>query len=270
MKLISSADTLAVLGQSAPKAWVKRMLLWMIFEGEITPYFRCGRVQPRATLAAILHSEDIDFSGSMAERDEVIRKRWNADFWPRLVERRVFDSIEDDPLEWDDSSEAHAVGGSFFVYADDIDWEAGKLVAELHEPKAGDLEHLFWDAEEHLVSGFPDAEFRAELSGMSFPWKTIELLQPTANMAAMSATVQVTPRPRTGRPRTWDWEGALTHLLGLAQHPDGLPTGAGAQAQIERLIAAWFMETAGNSPAPSQIRNWAQKVMKALKSPESL
>lgn len=268
VKLISSVDTLSVLGKSAPKAWVKRLLLWMIFDNEIAPYFRSGRVQPRATLAAILNSEGIDFSGSMGERDEVIRSRWNANYWPRLVERRVLDLIDDDPIEWDDSEEPYAVGGGFFVYAEDIDWEAGKLVVELNNPKVGDLEHLFWDADEHLVSAFPDPEFRAELSGMCFPWKVIEMLQPTADMGEMHATVQVAGRPRTGRPRMWDWEGALTHLLALAQHPDGLPIGPGAQAQIERLIAEWFVGTTGNSPATSQIRNWAQKVMGALQSPK--
>jgi hypothetical protein len=71
-----------------------------------------------------------------------------------------------------------------------------------------------------------------------------------------------------GRPRKWDWDGALTHLLTVAQHPDGLPTGPGAQAHIEKLIAEWFIASSGSSPTTSQVRTCAQRVMQALKTPE--
>jgi hypothetical protein len=269
MKLVSSADALAILGKSAPKAWVKRMLIWMIFENEITPYFRRGRIQPHSTLAAILHSEGINISGSMAERDDAIRNRWNADFSSRMLGRRILDKIADDPTEWDESDEPHAVGAGLFVYAEDIDWESGTLIAELNDPKVGDLDHLFWDADEHLVSSFPEPEFRVELWGLCFRWGAIELLQPTADMTEMNVSISAAANPRRiGRPRSWDWEGALTHLLTLAQHPDGLPSGPGAQAQIERHIADWFVKMTGNSPASSQIRGWAQKVIGALESPK--
>src|SRR3954471_16875032 len=64
----------------------------------------------------------------------------------------------------------------------------------------------------------------------------------------------IEPRARPGRPRVWDWDGALMHLLKVAQHPDGLPTGPGAQAQLERLVSDWFIETTGNAPSTSQVR----------------
>jgi hypothetical protein len=186
-----------------------------------------------------------------------------------MVGRSIMDYIEDDPIEWNEESEPHAVGGGFFVYAEDVDWEAGQLSIDIAELNLGDLEHLFWDADEHLASMFPQPWFQGTLTGMCYPWGVIEMLQPSVEIQFGTGSSQVPLGARVGRPRTWNWEGALTHLLGLAQHPDGLPTGAGAQARIEELIAEWFVETTGNSPAPSQIRNWAQKVMRALKTPET-
>ena len=51
----------------------------------------------------------------------------------------------------------------------------------------------------------------------------------------------------------------MAHLLSIAQTPDGLAMGQGAQAQIERLIADWFMTSTGNSPAESQMRHHARR-----------
>ena len=67
-----------------------------------------------------------------------------------------------------------------------------------------------------------------------------------------------------GRPRKHDWEGALCHLIAVADR-DGLeePT----QADIERKIAEWFSGQGKPEPAESAIREWAQKVMRALKVP---
>ena len=59
------------------------------------------------------------------------------------------------------------------------------------------------------------------------------------------------------------------HLLTIAQTPDGLPVGQGAQAAIERVVAEWFTATTGNSPSTSQIRSHAAKIMRTLKKPES-
>ena len=269
MKLVSSADALDFLGKSAPRPWIKRMLRWMIFDGEITPYFTAGKIVPRASVGSILHDEGIDLSAPMEERDEAIRQRWNADYSSRLLGRRWDELVEDDPVEWGQSDEPHAVGAGFFVFAEDIDWEGGTLSADISEPNPTDLQHLFWDSDNHLVSAFAKAEFIATLSGMCFRWDNIEMLQPGAEMDTAKIGSPGPGKGRIGRPRTWDWEGALTYLLGVAQHPDGLPTGPGAQARVEKLIAEWFMEMTGNSPAPSQIRAWAQKIMRSLKSPET-
>jgi len=67
-----------------------------------------------------------------------------------------------------------------------------------------------------------------------------------------------------GRPSVWDWESALIHLIAQANSLDGLPMDHGGQAQIEKIISEWFMQTTGNSPAESEIRKRASAVIKAI------
>jgi hypothetical protein len=71
-----------------------------------------------------------------------------------------------------------------------------------------------------------------------------------------------------GRPPKYDWEGALAHVVAVANTPDGLETGPGAQAAIERLIADHFARASndGSAPCESQIRKRASRVMKAIEA----
>jgi hypothetical protein len=271
MKLVSSAATLDFLGKSAPRPWLKRMVLWMIYTGEIKPFFTAGRIVAKAMLGAILLPEkEIDLSGPMDARDAAIQKIFNADMSAKLVGRRIYDYIEDDPIEWDGTDEPQAVGAGFFFYATYIDWDCGNLSAELVDPNLGDLQdYLFWDADDHLASGFPKPDFAVHLKGMCFDWDEIEMLQPGEQMHGEKESRITLSKSSVGRPRKWDWDGALTHLLGIAQHPDGLPTGPGAQAQIEKLIAEWFIASTGSSPTTSQVRACAQRVMQGLNRSET-
>lgn len=74
-----------------------------------------------------------------------------------------------------------------------------------------------------------------------------------------------------GRPPKYDWEGALAHVAAVANTPDGLKTGPGAQATIERLIADYFMQASddGSTPCVSEIRKRASRVMWAMADLES-
>lgn len=90
------------------------------------------------------------------------------------------------------------------------------------------------------------------------------MMQPNHELPEANANA-TTSAARIGRPRTWDWDAATTHLLTVAQTPDGLPTGKGAQAQIERIIADWFMKETNSTPAESLIRNHAAKIMRAIR-----
>jgi hypothetical protein len=64
-----------------------------------------------------------------------------------------------------------------------------------------------------------------------------------------------------GRMAKWDWEGAIGCVVAVANTPDGLPEGHGAQAAIERIIADYFGVT---GPAESQIRLRAARIMETL------
>lgn len=69
-----------------------------------------------------------------------------------------------------------------------------------------------------------------------------------------------------GRPGKWDWEGALIHLIAIANRPDGLPEGKGAQARIVELMLDWFAANDGDgaTPAESEIKSRARRVVEAL------
>lgn len=65
-----------------------------------------------------------------------------------------------------------------------------------------------------------------------------------------------------GRPRKWNWEGVLIHLIAVANKPDGLPDEKGAQAQIGELMADWFAANYdGDAPAESEIKKRAKLIM---------
>ena len=65
-----------------------------------------------------------------------------------------------------------------------------------------------------------------------------------------------------GRKPMWAWDGAMAHLLKIANLPDGLPE---TQADIERLVADWFIETAGDHPSEStireKVRSWCHEIL---------
>ena len=126
------------------------------------------------------------------------------------------------------------------------------------------VEAFFPDSEEHLRSDFEDGNFEVSLAGLRFSMDEIELLLPTEKLQFSFSDqniVTIPSRKNLGRPRKWDWDRAMAHLVSIAQHPDGLPTGAGAQARIEEIISEWFIAQTGDSPSTSQIRQRAQIIM---------
>lgn len=266
MELISSAATLTFLSKAAPIPWVKRMLLWMMYSNELTPYFERGETIAKAFSFAVLLKK----YGGNADDDEV-RKRVEKDFDPavakRLLNEDIREQIELVAYQWGPEG-ARDVAAGYLVHASSIDWERGTVEAELYDADISDRDHLFWDAGELLNSELTGADYDVRLSGLCFEREVIEMLLPTFDIGAAGEpkTKSVT---RVGRPRIWDWDGATTHLLSIAQTPDGLPTGQGAQAQIERMIADWFMTAAGNAPAPSQVRQHVSKIMRVIEKPES-
>jgi hypothetical protein len=62
-------------------------------------------------------------------------------------------------------------------------------------------------------------------------------------------------RKAGGRPRKWDWDGALIFLIARANTPDGLPS---VQADVEKMMADYFERKNGDSPTESAIRERVQ------------
>lgn len=54
-----------------------------------------------------------------------------------------------------------------------------------------------------------------------------------------------------GRPVQWDWDGAVAYLRTVANSRDGLPK---VQADVERLVAEWFIDIQDDHPVESAIR----------------
>ena len=74
-----------------------------------------------------------------------------------------------------------------------------------------------------------------------------------------------------GRPAKWDWEGAIAHIVAIANQPDGLEGLANReirQADIEKAISGWFHERFDAAPVTSEVRKRASLIMAALAEAE--
>ena len=71
-----------------------------------------------------------------------------------------------------------------------------------------------------------------------------------------------------GAPRKWDWDGAFLHLAALAHHGvNGLFRDDGGdpnQSDIARHLQAWFIDTCGNAPENSQLRDYGKRFVTEL------
>jgi hypothetical protein len=226
------------------------MLLWMICQNELTPYFRTAKSIAKCyALGAVV--QGLDKSVSMEEARITVRDRFNPELAEKILQAKQGEFVEYIACELDENDGGPQIASpGYFLYSTNIDWVNGVLEAEI-----GAWDHIdrsyFLEEEDLLQSDFEKADYRVTLSGLSFERETIEMLQPNMEFPPITHG-QTENRVRIGRPRTWDWEGATTYLLTIAQTPDGLPTGPGAQAQIERLVAEWFTNETGDAPATSQ------------------
>lgn len=242
------------------------MLYGMILTGEIAAYFTKASVRAHTSAFYFMH-EVAEKSGGRSgpKMDAAIREAYAPELAERIVGKNGTDPVYDDPQGWDDSDEPQVVDTGFFLFADEIDWDRGTLRANYIPGDRERPEYLFPN-DELFGTEFERAEFQAEFSGMSFEYRAIEMLIPNAALHAVTvAKVDSGTQVRAiGRPPKWDWEGVLTYVVSQAHQPDGLPTGPGAQARLEEMIAAWFMQEVGDTPAASQIRQRAASISRML------
>lgn len=262
MKLIPSGQALEFLGQAAPRPWLKRMLLWMMLDEKLSAYFTHGVIQPHTTVSTFLYGlENYD---PKRPAEEQLKQGYDADFAAKLIGKNTYDRVDDEPTTWTETDEPHAVSVGFFMFAELRDWEAGSFSGTLFVESGTMKDVIFWDEEEHLLTNFERADFDFELSGLCFDAATIEMLLPSHVLEHQPSLLSRAFTRPVGRPPKWNWEGALEHLVAQAQKPDGLPSGPGAQAAIERMLSDWFVENENGAPAESQIRTHVQRVMRRI------
>lgn len=271
VQLIPSKIALDFLSNAAPRPWVRRMLQWMIFSDQLAPYFTAGEIKSMVRVYEMFYSkEGFDHDFTTEQRKQWIEENFEPEIAAKLVTHDRMDLIEEYRVVWTINDEPRKMGAGYLVYSQDIDWDAGTVSVELSQPLGSLEEHLFWDAEEHLSSEYEAAHFEVSLSGLCFEQEAIEMLLPSHsldNYGAMlvNAIDRPSTKPALGRPPKWDWEGAISYLVSVAQHPDGLPQGEGAQARIEEMISQWFIDQCGDSPSTSQIRQRARSIILAIK-----
>ncbi len=242
------------------------MILWMIYSKELEPIFsKIRSVEREPVFSIILEALGGDCSSN--DRERLIREHFASDMAERLIAAEESGYIENLIYEFEDGDEPMPVSPGFVVLSSDIDWDNGVVNVNLDKEQIKDIS-LFYEGEDIVAGEFSEPTYEVSLAGFCFLRQQIEMMQPHIELAKQSFSKSAVTA-RTGRPRIWDWEGATTYLLSIAQTPDGLPTGPGAQAQIERFIADWFVSVSGNTPSSSQLRQHAAKIMRALKAPES-
>lgn len=243
----------------------------MAFDEGLRAYASTGKVQPHTTAGSFTNkhfNEAGEFSGP--KMDAVLRTQYPPEFAAKLIGKDSHDRVDDNPTTWDESDDPRRLDEGYFLYASEIKWDTGTLKCK-YLPDSGELAEVYFPSNDHLFSDFPSVTYDVEFGGLSFEYKAVELLLPSFDLSNSLgfAFEFLEVRRNIGRPTKWDWEGAMAGVIAQAQTPDGLPTGAGAQARIEELISAWFMAEMGDSPAPSQVRQRAAKIMRTLERPET-
>jgi hypothetical protein len=271
VKLISSREAVDFLSQAAPRPWVHRLLRWMAFDEGLPVYARRGKVQPHTTVSSLTMKLIVEAGERSGPKlDILIREKFSPEFAARLIGQDPYSRIDDEPTTWGDVDDPQILDVGFFLYASELDFDGGTLKAEWL-PSRGEIAETFFSQDEYFGTEFDDPEFDAEFSGLCFDFAKIEMLLP--NLELRPSTGFTTDKSEwkraIGRPPKWDWEGSMAFVISQAQLPDGLPTGPGAQARIEEMMACWFSDQTGDSPAPSQIRQRAGKIMETLEKPKT-
>ncbi|WP_448206469.1 hypothetical protein [Azospirillum sp. sgz302134] len=229
---IPSAAALDMLAAHAPRPWCKRLLEHLVYVGKLNAYSLRGKVI-KCTYWIARETTESQESGLAFERSdgEEVLDEWSTEFRminPELMINNMY-----------------------------IDWDSGELVTD--DMNGSDYE---W-----ICDAYGDGYFRIVLNGLSFELSQIEMFAPYGSPPAkedLRHNPVVVPARPTGRPRKHDWEGALIHVLTVANTPDGLPAGHGAQAAIMRMMQEWFQANGGEEPTEGEVKNRARRIMETL------
>jgi hypothetical protein len=265
MSYISFRDAVLFMSQSAPPAWAYRSLLWMASTNELNLYADKVEVTPYTSVGSFtmqLYEKAGEFSGE--KMDLAIRAEYPPEMAAKLVGRSHGADFFDETLIVSDPDQLGVIDRGFILFADEIDWQNSRMSVGWIDEKLISLEELF-PTQGFVGSEIEDPNYQVVFEGLKFEANVVELLLPSAQLVLPNSSSSPTPGARyAGRPTKWDWDGAMAHVIAMANSPDGLPDGHGAQAKIEAMIAQWFVDQTGNSPATSQIRAKASRIMRGI------
>ncbi len=269
MEFISARDAVLFLSQSAPAAWAYRTLLWMAQSGELDLYADAVTVEARASIFGFLgplYDEAGAWEG--AAMDAAIRKKYAPDLAEKIIGKDKHGYVDDEIYEITGWDAIGIIDFGFLIFMTKFEWQNSLMECDYIDDDHLKLDWLF-GSQDFVGSEFPNPDYTVKFSGLKFDANRIELLLPAAQLSArIEKSVGVSIARHVGRPTKWDWDGAMSHVIATAQTPDGLPTGHGAQAKIETMIADWFEAETGNSPAISQIRAKASRIIAMIEKVE--
>jgi len=232
----------------------------MMLDGELDAYADDVTVTAYSSIIGFtgeLYEAAKEFSGE--KMDAAIRGHYPAELADKLVAKDHYGEVYDDPYTVE-GSEIGAIDAGFILFASKVDWDESTLAIDWLDERSLGLD-MFFPSQDFVSSEFPDPSYKLRFSGLKFEARRIELLLPTAQLKIRG---EIPTLRSIGRPQKWDWDGAMAHVVSQAQTPDGLPTGHGAQAKIEAMVATWFEAETGDSPATSQIRKRASRIIEMI------
>lgn len=116
---------------------------------------------------------------------------------------------------------------------------------------------------------FSDSDCLAYYKVNGLRFSRSDIIENFGQSSGIIASPSIPTKARAGgRPAKWDWEGALIHLIAVANGKDGLhPDDKPNASHIARLLDAWFAErNKGEAPANSELRAVGSKIMAAIAS----
>ncbi len=266
MILIPAREVLDFLSQAAPRAWLKRMIPSMVEADELHAYVTSGTVRSHVSAIEYLSQiPDYKLEDPSEQRDKLVREVFDDEIADKVRDKKWNERFLEYEIDVVDEEDNRRISPGWLTYSD-IDWDNGTLTP-IYIPDARErLDHLWWDQEELLASEFNLPDISAEFGGLSFVFEQVELLLPTHRLERSAGRLapDANERRATGRPRKWDWEGAMAIISGTAKER-GLLTGEpGMQAKIESAMSQWFIDQTGDAPTISQIRSRASRLVQMV------
>lgn len=271
MKFISLYDGLKAMAQFAPHNWCKWAILGMVHAERIRLYSSSGRVKSYTTAGALNQGDaylDEIGEGYRSNKSMAIPSDITRDYGLELPDYKNLDWDVIVPLSewsWGEAS-GPLVMSSGYSFWGEVDWTGGTITLDEFNPEP---EWAIMFQNDEIVEDGIDVRLIHDfhIAGICFDYEEFALIAPQCDLESLT---QKRKEPlslagnRGGRPPRWNWPDAFVSVIAVANTPDGLPDGPGAQAFVERILADHFVKTTGGQPSISQIREYASKIMHSI------